>query len=324
MILRQNSLSLEDFEAVLQTQQGISLTKFKTEVRKQIRQELLKQKVQQQYISPGGVSRSDVERFFAEYKDSLPPAGKSVLLSVISIRIAAPENIRQEAYTKIKAIKERIDNGEDFSEAAKLYSSGPNAAQGGDLGFIAKGTLNELAFEEKVFSMAPGQISDVFETRLGFHIVSVIAKKDMMVHVKQIFVPVTPPEDLFVRARATLDSIRAAVRETGDFTRAVRMFSTDAISKSRGGLMGWQEVSSLDPRVRLAVDSIGVGEISPVIQIDNTLSIYRLEDRKDVRPLSLEEDWAEISAIAQRIYSQKKLIDLVKKWRQKTFIDVRL
>lgn len=324
MILHQNGISLDAFESILQNQQGISLSKFKTEVRKQIRQELLKRKVQQQYVSVGSINRRDVDAFYSQYKDSLPPAGKSVLLSMISIRVSAPDKIRQEAYAKIKAIKERLDNGVAFSDAAKLYSDEPNAALGGDLGFISKGTLNELAFEEKAFSMAPGEISDIFETRLGFHIITVVAKRDKMVHVKQVFIPVSPPEDLFTHARRVLDSVRTDAKDKKDFTRAVKLFSTDEISKSRDGLIGWQEISALNPRVLEAVDSLSAGDISVVVQQDNTLSIYRLEDRKDFRPLSLEEDWAEISAIAQQIYSQKKLIDLVKKWRQKTFVDIRL
>jgi peptidyl-prolyl cis-trans isomerase SurA len=324
MIMRQNNLTPGEFESVLLNQQGISLAKFKTEVRKQIRQELLKQKIQQLYVSSGNVSRGEVEQFFAQYKDSLPPAGKSVLLSSIQIKVTASDKIRQDAYARIKAIKERIDNGEDFSEAAKQFSDGPDAAIGGDLGFISKGSLSELVFEEKAFSMQPGGISDIFETRLGFHFITVIAKKDNMVHVKQIFVPVSAPEDQITRTKTMLDSIRIATKSAQDFSAAVRSFSTDEISKSRDGALGWQELASLEPFIVSAIDPVATGKISNVVQKDNILYLFRLDDRKDSRPLSLEEDWAELSTIAQRINSQKKLIALVSKWRQETFIDIRL
>jgi peptidyl-prolyl cis-trans isomerase SurA len=324
MIMHQNNLSMAQLEEALKTQQGITVETFKTELRKQLRQELLKQKVQQQYVSSSGLSRGDVEQFFTQYKDSLPPAGKSVLLSLIKIQVSASDSIRQAAWNKIKAIKDRINNGEPFSDAAKLFSNGPDAAVGGDLGFISKGTLNELAFEEKAFSMKPGEISDIFETRLGFHIITVLAKKDNMVHVQQIFVPVVPPEAEISAARVLLDSIRTNCKTTADFSAAARVHSNDNLTKSRGGSLGWQEVSLLDMRTRQAVDTLSVQQVSPVITEDNTLYLYRVENRADSRPMSIEEDWAEISSIAQRVISQKKLFDLVRKWRQETYIDIRL
>jgi peptidyl-prolyl cis-trans isomerase SurA len=323
-IISQNNLSIAEFETILKNQQGISLARFKDEVRKQIRQELLKQKVQQQYVPMGGPGRSEVEQFFAEYKDSLPPAGKSVRLSVIQIKVSVPDSIRRAAYAKIKAIKDRLDNGEDFSEVAKLFSDGADAAIGGDLGFISKGTLNELAFEEKAFSVPAGQISDIFETRLGFHVIHVVEKKDSKVHVKQIFVPVAPPQERIQASMALLDSVRISCKSTKDFADAAVKFSTDKITRSKSGSLGWQELSALDSPTLTAVDSLAPGALSAVINTDNTLCLYRVDERADSRPVSIEEDWAEISSLAQRINSQKKLLELVRKWRQETYIDIRL
>jgi peptidyl-prolyl cis-trans isomerase SurA len=323
-LLAQNGLSLSSFEELLQAQQGISLAKFKAEVRRQIRQELLKQKVQHQYVAAASIGKSDVELFYSQYKDSLPPAGKSVLLSTVTIHVEPSEEIRQRAFEKISAIKERLDNGEDFSEVAMQFSEGPNAAMGGDLGFISKGTLTELEFEEKIFSMQPGQISDTIQTRLGFHIVMVMERKEHMVHVKQIFVAVSPPQEQLKATRELLDSIAAASKSAEDFAAAAAKYSTDEISKSQGGRLPWQEVSKLSPLVRAAVDTLKSGDISHVIRDNNVFSVYRVNERKDSRRLTLENDWNEISAIAQRVLAQQKLLDLVRKWRQETYIDIRL
>ena len=323
-ILAQNNLTMSMFEEVLEKQQGISLTKFKAEIRKQIRQELLKQKVQQRYVAAGGISKSDVEQFYSNYKDSLPQAGESVLLSTITIDVTPSDKIKQEAFEKISAIKERLDNGENFGEVAKLFSEGPNASLGGDLGFISKGTLTELNFEEKIFSMKPGEVSNPIQTRLGFHIAAVEARREHMVHVKQIFIAVSPPQEELDKAVATLDSIGMHAKTEKDFSAAVKKFSTDQISKSRDGSLAWQEVSSLNPFVRSAVDTLKPGEITAPVRENNSFSIYRLNKRKDSRRLTLEDDWNEISAIAQRVLAQQKLLGLVKKWRQEIFIDIRL
>ncbi|MBD3390380.1 MAG: hypothetical protein GF418_00055 [Chitinivibrionales bacterium] len=323
-ILRQNNLTLEQFETVLQTQQGLSIAKFKAEVRKQIRQELIKQKVQQQYVAMGGAAKSDIEEFYREYRDSLPPAGESVLLRALIVEVAPSDEIRQKAYERITAIKERLDNGEDFSEVAKRYSEGPNAHKGGDLGFISKGTLSQLAFEERVFSMEPGDVSDIIRTRIGFHIATVLARREDMVHVKQVFVAVKPPQEQYEQTRALLDSLRTHATTAAQFEEAARRFSTDEISRSRGGMLRWQTVASLAPAVRRAIDALEVNGISEVVTSDNTLAIYRLEDRVDSRALTLDDDWNEIATIAQRVIAQEKLLDLVRKWRQETFIDIRL
>lgn len=324
MILRQNNISIDAFDEMLQSQQGITLIKFKTELRKQIRNELIKQKVQQLYVIPEQVTKKDVETFFRIYKDSLPVAGKSVLLSMIRVDCKASDSIRQVAFSKISAIKERLDKGEDFSSLAKQYSEGPNAAYGGDLGFISKGTLTELTFEEKAFSIDVGDISEPFETRLGFHIITVLAKKEQMVHIQQIFIQVKPPEEVVYRAVSLLDSVKKDSRTKEDFIKAVKLFSVDDVSKSRNGQLKWQLVSGLDPRIKQQVDSLEIGDLSSPIKTESGVSIFRVDDMKENRPLSLEEDWNEIAEIAQRINSQKKLHDLVKKWRQNTYIDIRL
>jgi peptidyl-prolyl cis-trans isomerase SurA len=324
MILKQNKLTIDQFEEILKNQQGIGLTKFKMEIRKQIRNELIKQRVQQLYVNAGSLTKKEVTAFYQQYRDSLPVNGKSVLLSTILLQIKPSDQIRQEAFAKINAIKERLAKGEDFAALAKQYSQDPNAANGGDLGFISKGTLSEIAFEEKAFSLKVGQNSEPFETRLGFHIISVVDKKEQMVHVRQIFIPVKAPEADIAKIQAQLDSIRTHVKTREDFVRAVRQYSQDDVTKSREGQLKWQAVSSLDPQIAKAIDSLAVGGVSAPLRRDNTFAIYRIDERKDSRSLTLENDWNDIADIAQRISTQKKLVDIVKKWRQETYIDIRL
>jgi len=84
-----------------------------------------------------------------------------------------PETMRSE----MEMILEKINNGEDFADLAEEYSDCPD--NGGSLGSFAKGMMVE-AFEDVVFNMEPGQISDVFETEFGFHIAKVSDKKPSM------------------------------------------------------------------------------------------------------------------------------------------------
>ena len=323
-ILKQNKIDLNALDALLKKEQGINLSIFKKEISQQIRQEILKQKVQQFYIPADNISRNDVEAFYNEYRDSLPGLGESVRLSTISINLSPSDKIKEKAFAKISLIKEMLDNGKDFDKVAKLHSEGPNAKNGGDLGYISKGTLNLLNFEEIIFSLKPGETSDVFSTNMGFHIVNIIDRKDQQVHVRQIFVNYNFPEEKIQEIISLLDSIKSHCTNREDFINAVQLYSTDEVTKARNGQLKWQVVSGLDPKIKSTFDTFAVGSISSYIRSDNLLAIYRIDDIKKNRQLTLEDDWNEVAQIAQRIYTQKKLIELVEKWRKEIYIDLRL
>ena len=323
-MLEQNNLSIDSLDAVLRREQGTSLTKFKSDARKAIKEQLLKQKVQQSYLYSTKVSRKDVEHFYNQYKDSLPQTGESVLLSKLSLKLAPSDSVRQNAYEKIKSIKRRIDNGADFAEMASKFSEGPEAAEGGDLGFIAKGTLSELTFEEKAFGLTPGQISEPFETRLGFHIINVVSKRDQKVHIRQIFVKVAPPEQQINAIMSRLDTIKAKCQTKESFTTQVKKLSVDQATRLRDGSMGWISLLELPTNIRVAVDTLGPGSITKPVREDNTFSIYRIDDRVKNRALSIDYDYGILAEKAKDILAQRKLIDLVAKWREEIFIDIRI
>src|SRR5207253_1551752 len=67
----------------------------------------------------------------------------------------------------------RLRKGEDFAAVAKQVSDdAATKDKGGDLGFIARGHAEE-ALETAAFALQPGQLSDVVETRYGFHVIRV-------------------------------------------------------------------------------------------------------------------------------------------------------
>jgi peptidyl-prolyl cis-trans isomerase SurA len=323
-IITQNNITTDVLEKELKEKYGIGLSKFRTQLRTQFREQLVKQKVQQQYVSAVQVSRNDVEAFYAQYKDSLPTIGESVLLSKIVAQLKPADSLRQVAYAKITNIKRRLDNGDDFATLAKQYSEDPSSENGGDLGFIKKGTLNELRFEEMVFSLNIGQVSDVFESRLGFHIVMAVAKKDQMVHVRQIFVAVSPPQATIDRVMAQLDSVRTNAASEADFMDAVKKYSTDSQTKSKGGRMGWVPLFSLPDLVRAAIDSLKPGQMSAPLRDGNEFSLFRVDNRVQNRALTLLDDYDLLAEKTKEIMAQKKLLDLVKKWRRDVYVDIRL
>ncbi len=78
---------------------------------------------------------------------------------------------------KAKEIKSKIDNGENFEELAKEFSTCPSSEEGGDLGYFAYGDMLP-EFSEAAFNMEIGQISDPVKSSYGYHIIKVIDIKD--------------------------------------------------------------------------------------------------------------------------------------------------
>ena len=76
------------------------------------------------------------------------------------------------AWDKAVAAHERAVAGEDFAALAIELSEGPNAQRGGDLGFTARGHMVE-SFDEAVWALEAGEISDVVESHLGYHVIKV-------------------------------------------------------------------------------------------------------------------------------------------------------
>ncbi|MCL2182228.1 MAG: peptidylprolyl isomerase [Chitinispirillia bacterium] len=323
-IMRQNNLNAGQFERALMAQQGTTLARFKTEMRRAIREQLHKQKLQQRFYFSTNVNRRDVERFFAQYRDSLPDIGESFELYKLSLRLSASDSVRQAAFDKIRAVKQQLDAGAAFAEMAKLHSESPEGAEGGDLGYLEKGSTSELVFEERAFSLPVGRVSEPFETRLGYHILLVEEKRDRRVKLSQILVKHAPAGQQRDELLERLDSLSRALSTRQEFEAAARAMSADNATRTRGGALGWLSLFEIAPEVRNAVMSLNAGQVSQTVAEDNMLSIYMVADRVDSRRLSLENDYPAIAEKARDIAAQKQLLDNVKKWRESIFIDVRI
>ena len=87
-------------------------------------------------------------------------------------------HILVETEEKAKEIKKKLAEGADFAELARSESTDPmSAAEGGDLGFFARGRM-VAEFEKAAFAMSPGQTSAPVKSEYGYHIIRVTDRKD--------------------------------------------------------------------------------------------------------------------------------------------------
>ena len=81
-----------------------------------------------------------------------------------------------DARQRLLALRERIVQGADFAELARLNSEDGTAANGGDLGWVYPGdTVPE--FERAMNALAPGEVSQPVRTPFGYHLIQVEARR---------------------------------------------------------------------------------------------------------------------------------------------------
>ena len=146
--------------------------------KKELKIDLLMQQVIDREIEPNiKVSEKDIQSFYEKNKGKFITE-KKVRASVILIKAKQGDTkAEKSARQKIESILEDIKNGSSFSEMATKYSQDSLAPKGGDLGYFAKNQIFG-AFSERAFNMKVNEVSPVFKTGLGLHLLKLTDLKE--------------------------------------------------------------------------------------------------------------------------------------------------
>ncbi|MDZ7673136.1 MAG: peptidylprolyl isomerase [Halanaerobiales bacterium] len=166
-IKQQNNLNDEQLEQTLQ-QQGIeSIDAYKQRFFDINKDRLIINKLQETVISEAEVTEEEMKTYYDENTSQFE-VQEQVEASHILLK---DEETAQEVLTE-------LENGADFAELAKEYSTGPSAEDGGSLGYVSKDQNIAQGFKDALFKLEVGSISDVVETQYGFHIIKASDKKE--------------------------------------------------------------------------------------------------------------------------------------------------
>ena len=97
---------------------------------------------------------------------------------LIKVPANADQAEKEKALITIQGLKSRVAKGENFATLAQDYSDCPSRAKGGDLGFFARKQMVS-PFSKAAFDLAPGETSDVVETRFGYHLIRVTERMEV-------------------------------------------------------------------------------------------------------------------------------------------------
>lgn len=311
-------------EAALRQATGMSLGQFKARLGEQVRENILRQRIQMKYVGDPQPSQLQVREFYNKYKDSLPVQRDVARLSHLQWRVKADANIEAEARDKALALVRRLNEGEAFADLARLHSDDYSGREGGDLGYTKRGTL-DADYERAAFALDIGDYTRrPVRTRFGYHLIRVTGKRDNEIRTSHILTRVLPSAADTARARTWLDSLGRTLTTQAAFTNAARAHSDDRKTRDLGGDLGWFSRDSLAGVYKSVVDTLNEGAVSSPILIGDSWHIFRLDHKVSERRLTLEEDYATISQYAREWLIGERIAGLIKTWREQMHIGNRL
>jgi len=281
-------------------------------------------KVQQQITENVFVTPSEVKEYYRIMpRDSIPLINAEVEMAQI-VR-TPPISMEQKVVIKekLRDLRRRIMNGENFATLAILYSEDPgSAAKGGEIGFYGRGELYP-EYEAVAFKLEEGDISEIIESKAGFHIVQLIERKGDYVNTRHILLMTkASPLDLEA-ARLELDSVYNLI-QNGQMTweDAVKKFSDDP-GKNNGGVVVNPytgatkfEMDQLEPQLSFAINRLEVGQISKAIPTQTeegkeAFHLVKLIARTEPHRANLEDDYNSIQEWALENKKQERLEEWV-------------
>lgn len=198
-----------------------------------------------------------------------------------------------KAYSRILAMRERVLAGEDFSVVAKSNGGSDDPSvkdNGGDLGYFTAFQM-VYPFEQAAYSTPVGQISMPVRTRYGYHILSILDKRQARgeIHVAHIMVKPKAEANGEMNAETKIQEIHQKLR-TGEstFEDLASKYSDDASSAKKGGELAWFGTGKMvlefeDAAFNLKKD----GDISEPFKTDFGWHIVK---RLEYRPLAAFAD----------------------------------
>jgi peptidyl-prolyl cis-trans isomerase SurA len=323
-------------EEKLEEYYGKSIAQLKEDFKEDVREMLLARQVQQGITADIKVTPSEVRTMFNSFSvDSLPLLNAEMEIAQIVKKIEVNEDEKNIVREKIRKIRDRIVDGEDFATLAVLYSEDTESAKrGGELGFVGR---NDLVpeFAAEAFNLKGKEISRIVESQFGFHIIQLIKRRGEMINVRHILISPKFSSTDIKKAQLELDSIRnQIVSGKITFEEAAIKFSDDSETKLNGGLLinpatGTTkfDVAEIEPGLFFILDKLKLGEISDVTKqagSDNkpAFKLLKIKSKSEPHRANLKDDYQRLQNIALQQKQAKAVNTWINKKRKQSYIKI--
>lgn len=190
---------------------------------------------------------AEVDAEFEKEKHRYTGLEKQVRARHILFKVAsdADEAQKKAARAKAEAVRARVLKGEDFAKLARELSEDTGSArQGGDLGYNTRGKM-VAPFDDAQFALKAGEISEVVETRFGYHVIKVEGVREGDVPVQEARLEIAERQLKEARADALAKAAAEEVQQK---------------------LAGGETVEQLEAHLKEAKEKAGDKPLAPVVK----------------------------------------------------------
>ena len=227
----------------------------------------------------------EIEYYYEDNQDQFMRE-KEVRARHILFSVPSDASAQQEEKIKGKALSvlEKARAGQDFSELAKEYSEDISTKdQGGDLGYFSRGRMIR-PIEEAAFNVEKGQVSDLFKTTFGYHIVkvedireeSINDLEDVRDQISDILISNASADLANEKALSLMDQMPYDV-DLAQFARQhnLTVINTDYFSQDESipYIQG-------DAELRQSIFALQKTDVSELIEFNNIFYIIQVVDKK--------------------------------------------
>jgi peptidyl-prolyl cis-trans isomerase SurA len=296
---------------------GKTLYQLKEDFKINIRDQRLATAMRNKIVDGIKITPNEVRDYFNTIPvDSLPYYETEVEVGQIIIFPKASRDAEEYCIEQLRDYKRQIESGKkDFASMASLFTEDPGSKERGGQYEINRNQKDlDPIWLSKAFSLKPGQISNPFRSRFGYHIIQLVSRLGDDAIVRHIL---KVPQVTQIELRTgfeRMDTVRAKlIAGTIDFGMAVSKYSDDESSKYSAGRIQPREgnyltIDQLDKDLVVRLKELAVGSYSkPYEYMDERgrkgIRMIYLISRTEPHRENLRQDY---NRIAQRALEQKK------------------
>lgn len=288
---------------------GKTITDIKSEFRVLIKKRLMSDEMERRITQDIAVTPKEIEQFFNTIpKDSIPLINSKLSFQQIVIFPDVTKEDKDLAWKKLDDIRTEIIKGKSFETQARIHSQDPGSAQQGGKLEATRGMMVPQ-FEATVFSSNVGDISPVFETDYGYHILQLLERKGDDYVCRHILITPEFNRESLAKSSEKIEECYKLLKENAiTWDNAVTKYSNDLNTKQNRGIItnpitgeqtwSMEDLNQVDQQIYLLTDALGKGEISkPSFYFDFTerkqgIRIVRLMDRSEPHYANLNDDYS--------------------------------
>ena len=309
---------------------GKTTLQIKDEFRVQIKNQMLSQEMQRTITAEVSVTPKEVKSFYKNIpEDSIPFINMKLSFQQIVFYPEITPDDKKRSMDKLTEIRGSIVDGKkSFETMARIHSMDPGSAQQGGLISASKGMMVPQ-FESTVFNLKPGEVSDVFETDYGFHILKLISRLGDDYTCKHILIMPEFSNDAINEAALKMDTCYNLLNKNEiTWNDAVVLYSNDSRTKQNKGIITnpitgeqtWdmKDLNEVDQQIYLLTDALEKGGISQpslysdIFERKQGIRIVRLLNRYEPHKANLNKDYSLIKRAAENDKKQRTIDNWIK------------